>query len=456
MKILKFLFQVGTRKLTALPLDVTKTNVSDVSNSVTLHCTSCTAKEVAKSRCSTCHNLLCNNCDSAHHFMRCFESHKVVALDDMRKDGAKITIHKALECDVHSGENIIYNCTICGVTACGECVKNDHKGHQCEGILDSETRVRQEMDALLFKSRDRIEQLTKASSNLSNNMEELAHQRSNARDFINESYQSYKAVLEKCKDEALEKLNGLYHERELLIMKDTDELGKTIDNLEDACKFTTRLRENGTIPEMMYLRKIVAARLSSLNCKFPKVGRYLNIEFKSDFTKFEETAKDNFGDFVTENDLLSKISSPVPVSELQSLSINGISTEPPIITNGCSGATVTNTSPIPITGSIQTPFEGDLGNNLQNFAVAPSPTIPHVNSAALQFSSIAEYNIAQLATLAETSNSAATSPTPSAGTFNIADLLNNDTAYKNLASLAKLGLTTSGKSYKFRYKLISF
>ncbi|KAJ8972535.1 hypothetical protein NQ317_013850 [Molorchus minor] len=142
---------------------------------------------------NTCHNLLCNNCDSAHHYMRCFESHKVVALDDMRKDGTRITIHKPLECDIHSGENIIYNCTICNVTA-------------WENVLKMNTKVISVREYWIQKPEFPL-------TGLNNNMEELAHQRSAARDLINESYQSYKAVLEKCKDEALEELNKLYHER---------------------------------------------------------------------------------------------------------------------------------------------------------------------------------------------------------------------------------------------------
>lgn len=132
--------QVGVKKMAALPLDVTKTNISDVSNVPSLYCTSCTAKEVATSRCSTCHNLLCNNCESAHHYMRCFETHEVVALEDMRKDGIKITVHKPLICDIHPGENVIFYCTSCRVTACAECSKTEHQNHPCEGILDSEVR----------------------------------------------------------------------------------------------------------------------------------------------------------------------------------------------------------------------------------------------------------------------------------------------------------------------------
>ncbi|KAJ8919370.1 hypothetical protein NQ315_016463 [Exocentrus adspersus] len=437
------------KKLAALPLDVTKTNISDVSSSSNLHCTSCTAKEIAKSRCSTCHNLLCNNCDSAHHYMRCFESHKVVALDDMRKDGTRITIHKPLECDLHPGENIIYNCTVCNITTCGECVKTEHVGHQYEGILDSETRVRQEIEALLTKSKEKIEQLMKTSSNLNSNMEELAHQRSTARDLINESYQSYKAVLEKCRDNALEELNKLYHERELKIMKETDELGKTIDNFEDACKYTSRLLENGTVPEMMYLRKVVTSRLLSLNSKSPKLENTFNIEFKSDFSNFEQVVVEQFGKFTTESSNISKTSSPTPViPDLAPLVINGTCVaQATAMTNGCAvpPPVTTNGSPISMPTSMQSSFEGDLSNNLQNFTIAQSPPVPHVNSTSLQgFSSIAEYNLAQLATLAETTNSAATSPTPTP--FNLADLLTNDTAYKNLASLAKLGLSAADNS----------
>ncbi|KAG5898303.1 hypothetical protein JTB14_022992 [Gonioctena quinquepunctata] len=433
---------VTTKNLSALPLDVTKTNISDVSNSTHLHCTSCTAKEVAQSRCSTCHNLLCGNCDTAHHYMRCFESHKVVALTELRKVGSKITIHKPLECDIHTRENIIYNCIECNLMVCAECSKNDHKGHQCESILDSEIRVRQEMETLLLKSKEKIDQLEKASTAFNNNMEELAHQRSNARDLINESYQSYKAVLEKCRDEALEELNEMYHERELKIMKETDGLGRTINNIEDACRFTSHLLDNGTAPEIMYLKKIVSSRLLALNANSSQMEHYFSIEFKSDFSSFEQVTKDQFGRFITESTISSNASSPSQVKpELVPLTINGAPTTPTIITNGCSIPSVAN-SPISLT-SMQSSFDGDLGNNLQNFTLAQSPPLPHVNSTALQgFSTIAEYNLAQLATLAETASSTDTSPTTAP--FNLADLLTNDTAYKNLASLAKLGLNATG------------
>lgn len=66
-------------------------------------------------------------------------------------------------------------------------------------MADSEVRVRQEIEALLTKSKEKIEKLENFSSGLENDLQELSHQRSAAKDLINETYQSYKAVLEKCK-----------------------------------------------------------------------------------------------------------------------------------------------------------------------------------------------------------------------------------------------------------------
>uniref|UniRef100_A0AAR5P9F8 B box-type domain-containing protein n=1 Tax=Dendroctonus ponderosae TaxID=77166 RepID=A0AAR5P9F8_DENPD len=430
---------VGIKKVADLPLDVTKTNVSDVSHSVNPTCTSCTAKEVAKSRCNTCHNLLCNNCDTAHHYMRCFESHSVVALEDMRKEGIKITIHKPLECEEHAGENIIYNCGICNSLICALCAKGDHKSHTTEGVADSEIRVRQEIEMLVDESKKKVEKLMKCSGSVDNGLEELSHQRSTAKDLINETYQSYKAVLEKCKDESLEELNTLYHDRFLKMMKQSVDIAKTISNFEDACKYTSKLLESGTVLEMMYLRKVVASRLLGLNTALPKVENSYTLEFKSDFKHFEQVVKDNFGIFITESSSSdSPPKSPTVsnrASQLSPLDMSAVVLSKP--------ASLTNGSPISMPTSMQSSFEGEMTNSLQHYNQLASPPLPQVSTtpAPQGYSSFAEFNIAQLATLAETANSAATSPTPP--TFNIADLLTNDTAYKNLASLAKLGLNTT-------------
>lgn len=356
--------------------------------------------------------------------MRCFESHKVISLDDLRKDGKQIIVHKPLTCDSHPGENVVYYCNTCHIPACTECAKehNPTAGHQRDGILEFEIRVRQDLETLLGESKTKLDQLNKSALELNNSFEELAQQRSAAKDLINETYQSYRAVLEKCRDDALLELNQLYHERELKVMDMTEQVGKGVNMLEDACKFTSRLLENGTVTEIMYLRKTVGTQLVNLISNTPKKEKTYSIEFHSDFNEFEKVIKLAFGQFITESSKEKHL--------------------PPLTINGhggvslANGTSLTNSSPI----SMQSSFDGDLAASLQGLTMAQSPPLPPpVSGNSLQgFSSIAEYNIAALATLVE-NNSNATSPSPP---FTLAELLTNDTAYKNLASLAKLELNS--------------
>lgn len=71
-------------------------------------------------------------------------------------------------------------------------------------------------------------------------------------------------MLEKCRDNFVRELNELYHDRELKIMEKSERVGKNISLLEDACKFSQRLLDNGTIAEIMYLRKTVGNQLLNL------------------------------------------------------------------------------------------------------------------------------------------------------------------------------------------------
>lgn len=436
-----------------------------------LTCTCCTTKEMAVSRCSTCHNLLCSNCNSAHQYMRCFENHKVIMLEDLKVSGKKIPIHKTLSCETHASETVSSYCVNCQQLVCLECVKTDHRSplHHCDSISDAEIRVKQELESLLTDSKAKVEVLMQSSTELDGSLSELANQRSTAKDLINETYQSYKAVLEKCRDDALTELNELYHERELKVMDTTHRVGKDISMLEDACKFTTRLLENGNIMEVMYLKKLVSTQLLNLINNTPKPEKIYSIEFESDFEKFEQSIKSVFGQFRTESTAQStKGSSPVSIVASIPLSLNG--TGNLNMTNGCASS-LTNSSPISMPTSMQSSFDGDLQNNLPGFAtlshgvLSPdSPPVATVANSLQGFTSIAEYNLQQLASLAEKVDmvepvvsmghshgapnpSTAPSPTPS---FTLADLFTGDittanTAYHNLQALAKLGLNTSGK-----------
>ena len=71
---------------------------------------------------------------------------------------------------------------------------------------------------LVSESRVKIGDCDQISSQLGNALSELQAQRDQAKDLINESFQSYKAILEKCRDDALNDLEKVHSKRELEIM----------------------------------------------------------------------------------------------------------------------------------------------------------------------------------------------------------------------------------------------
>ena len=75
-------------------------------------CTSCKDQGKAEASCQDCASFLCSQCVTAHRFMRCFENHSVVALEDLcsgQGDGTSSRVqqlmHKTpLTCGEHPTE----------------------------------------------------------------------------------------------------------------------------------------------------------------------------------------------------------------------------------------------------------------------------------------------------------------------------------------------------------------
>ncbi len=84
-----------------LPLDTVMASLIDLAamNDPQIDCTSCKFKVNAVARCSDCASFLCQNCTTAHQFMRCFENHKV----NLR------AIHLKLKSDHLSTTTVLYN-----------------------------------------------------------------------------------------------------------------------------------------------------------------------------------------------------------------------------------------------------------------------------------------------------------------------------------------------------------
>ncbi|XP_052277558.1 B-box type zinc finger protein ncl-1-like isoform X2 [Dreissena polymorpha] len=279
-------------------------------------CTSCKAKEKAVARCQDCANYLGPNCVTAHQFMRCFEKHKVILLKDM-KNGDPSNVHRPVSCNEHPSENLKNYCKTCNVLICSECMLTSHKPpqHVPEKVQDLESSEREFLNNMISESKSKITACEEAASHLMTALTELQNQRDNAKDLINETFQSYKALLEKRKDELLTELDILKNEKELALMDMCHNMERSVERLEDGVAFSEHILVNGSALHLLLMKKVISRHMLSLISTTPLQGTNVCIEFQTDNQKFEKALWDKFGHFKKEE---PEIKPERPLSSLHS------------------------------------------------------------------------------------------------------------------------------------------
>lgn len=412
--------KLNSKGITGLPIDYIACNQLDMEaiENMQIVCTSCKAKEKAVARCSDCATFLCPNCVTAHQYMRCFENHKVVSFEEMKNSGDNMTIHKPVTCQSHTDKVMKYYCYTCHVPVCNECMVVEHKqpDHHCEKASDAEPKQREELKNLVAESRNKIKFCEETSTFLSNCLSELQMQRDNVKSHVEETFQSYKVILEKNVEQLLKELGTLHANHELKVMETFHSVEKTIEKIDDACSFANRLLTHGNTLEILSLKKFVGTQLLSLINNTPKPDISITMAFETDEKKFEEAVKETFGKIKKPEPPVKREDSPQfrKNSPLHSRSSSSFESEGFSLSSGVSPE-----------NSLRS-LDVDLANNL-----------------------VAQYNIAQLAGMAERSVSQNSSGTPPPVSF--PDLLIPATereltataaqmnALNNLTALAKIG-----------------
>lgn len=470
----------------SLSRDYIQTNIIDLSavEPGTLLCTSCKSAEMAISRCNDCANFLCACCDNAHKYMRCFENHQVVILDELRNSDEKMSIHKPIFCESHPSENLKYYCFKCQVPVCNDCVTGDHKGseHHYELIAEAEKRMRNDIEELMVSAKAKIAYCDDASVGLGNSLTELQSQHDTAHGLIDEAYKRFKKALDDCHENALKDLDRFHSERELKIMDLLHTVEKSVEKTENACKFTRKVLELANATEFLSLKKLISSQFYNLIANTPKADVNFSLEFDTKLDKFEPLVQETFGKFRTESTPPSpKESTPPPTLPGMPPMLNKSNTQ----SNSSQGAltgSVTASSPISLPTSMQSSFDGDMSGLSTNFMMSnngiPPDTMPiqqqqqqptmngHLNNGPQTpsavgapptnngsmsgITSMAEYNLHRLANLVESADitdsippAANPSPVPP---FSLADLISDQRAFSNnLLALSKLGFNNNGE-----------
>ena len=109
------------------------------SKKVTPICQNCNEAENAVASCSECAILLCEFCEKAHRRSKATSQHKIVSLDEMRRDTGEVPAilpEKVEMCPTHPTKPLELYCKCEEVLICRDCIIKKHKDHDYDVISD--------------------------------------------------------------------------------------------------------------------------------------------------------------------------------------------------------------------------------------------------------------------------------------------------------------------------------
>lgn len=112
-----------------------------------------------------------------------------------------VPIHKPLYCKTHPRENLKFFCNSCQMPICSECVVGAHQqpGHQYERIADAEQRSIDELETLVRRAHDTVNNCHLEYQALDQYLLDLQEELESNRNSIDEAHQAYQALLDRVK-----------------------------------------------------------------------------------------------------------------------------------------------------------------------------------------------------------------------------------------------------------------
>ncbi|CAI6349349.1 unnamed protein product [Macrosiphum euphorbiae] len=305
-----------------LPQDYVTRDILEVERLKThrLVCKSCRDNKEATHKCITCCNFLCSSCESMHKMLVTpGQYHYMVSIDEMIQSAQdKTALHKMVLCEKHNNEQMVYYCNTCNELACTKCL-NIPSPRTCQHSYDSLSNAYKkygtELEYLVRESKNVMKNVSTLPATLEKALDNLQTSHDHVKSNVEETFHSFKAILETCKNEVLVQLKSAQKQQELKIMDKFEEVKKITDNISGVQQFATRLLENGSESEIMALKKLIFTQMLQLFGQIPDVDIDAKLLYSSDISGFENHCRKYFGQIETEqgmNVAVAPISPPTP------------------------------------------------------------------------------------------------------------------------------------------------
>ena len=140
-------------------------------------CTRGDTETEATSWCKDCGEALCEPCTNYHTRVKILMNHKVITLEEMRKQPPKISDADEF-CSKHGGKLVEAFCDDHDEVCCVECVTENHRQCKMVGTIDQlSLDVKKKLDPLFYRLSELEKQAISVVENRKTNMEDLLKQK---------------------------------------------------------------------------------------------------------------------------------------------------------------------------------------------------------------------------------------------------------------------------------------
>ncbi|XP_030835064.1 E3 ubiquitin-protein ligase TRIM71 [Strongylocentrotus purpuratus] len=171
-------------------------------------CTACKFQQDAVSFCCTCNNYICDRCLDCHQFLKVYEDHEIVSIQDI--NNGKVSIgHLSEKCCIHRQENKDMFCEDCKVHVCLKCVIVGHQNHKIKNQADFEQQLRLKVNDLVQRCAAKKTELEKNIQNVEVQRHEVYVAVQKLLDDVSQAYSIKAKELEENHRNLIEQINAL-------------------------------------------------------------------------------------------------------------------------------------------------------------------------------------------------------------------------------------------------------
>lgn len=135
---------------------------------------------------------------------------------------------------------------------CSDCVITTHQMHHHDRLSDVELKMISELELLTRKLKDKISECKSEFQLLDQYLSDLDEQREQSKSLIEDTFHSYRQVLEKRKDDLLRELKEKHASKRQDILDINDNIRTSIEQLNEVIRFVERVLRNGNGYNMIF------------------------------------------------------------------------------------------------------------------------------------------------------------------------------------------------------------